>query len=537
MPRNDFLAAIEAANGDPFLMAVVQLESKSATAKAKEESRRALLGASVPHWFDQELLGEILGFPESLEMTWSALSRASFIERFVARGDEALNVHEETRRAAMSYLVKFDRALLEKHSDLIANRDFGEETSAIRAERLYHLFLSNPGLAVKKLEDSYQELIWSAEPDEGTLVANNCRELLSLGVLAAQAELQLTLFVLEQEASANGYSSSYKAAEALLDSLDDGEKSARSRLQLLVGYGAVEQGNVAVAQTALRNVVESSATGNADGLEARIKNLALLELGRLESSEGLGAHAVDTLKEAVRGFEALLNHRDCDFHRRQLAISLQELGLAQCRAGRVKDGLTSLLQDLSISEELHDSDPWNSRFAYDLAVSESCVAITKHEDGADSEECLAHIYRAKELAASAMTLGDPVLTTTRELAIFEIQHSTILFDAGQFEDGLVVSEESVRLFQHLVELDPNSLSWCRDLAVALEWRGEHLLKLGRAADYLRDLDERISIYNEIIAAGGLLPSWAVERDRAVEARRAYSHPQQSSAVIDVAEDQ
>jgi hypothetical protein len=93
---------LEAAKGQPALLALATVDLVHHALPEAEVARvkEALLAAAVPHWCDREFLARLLETTRAeAEALMSRLRQLYVIESFVARGEDAVNVHEAARLA------------------------------------------------------------------------------------------------------------------------------------------------------------------------------------------------------------------------------------------------------------------------------------------------------------------------------------------------------------------------------------------------------------------------------------------------------
>jgi len=158
MKIDEILSQLQAAQGDPEKLTLATLELVLATHPAT--LRDAFEAASIPHWFDAEILGKLLqidqaGAEEALEQ----LRTLPMIESFAARN--GWNVHEATRLALRKQLhddtpQRF-HLLLSRAAECFEGND-----PVSRIETIYHRLLAVPEDAASELEQ-----LWKAWDDAG----------------------------------------------------------------------------------------------------------------------------------------------------------------------------------------------------------------------------------------------------------------------------------------------------------------------------------------------------------------------------------
>src|SRR6185503_12553462 len=101
MKIDEILRQLQAAQGDPQKLTLATLEL--VLAARPSTLRTAFEAASVPHWFDAEVLGKLLQIDQpNAEETLEQLLTLPMVESFAARN--GWNVHEATRLALRKQL-------------------------------------------------------------------------------------------------------------------------------------------------------------------------------------------------------------------------------------------------------------------------------------------------------------------------------------------------------------------------------------------------------------------------------------------------
>jgi len=152
MDTDDFLSLLKEANGNPALFAYAQIELLRASEPEAERAtlRAALQAAAIPHWFHGRFLGALLDEPlkERAGELAGKLRALPFTEPFRARGEDAANVHEATRRAVRKTLSVDNpdrfRELSTRAQTVLPPFSVRNAAPHLRVEALYHGFIVNP---------------------------------------------------------------------------------------------------------------------------------------------------------------------------------------------------------------------------------------------------------------------------------------------------------------------------------------------------------------------------------------------------------
>jgi tetratricopeptide (TPR) repeat protein len=152
METDDFLSLLKEAKGNPALFAHAQIELLRASETEEERLalQAALQAAAIPHWFDGKFLGALLDEPlkgRAGELA-GKLRSLPFTEPFRARGEEAANVHEATRRAVRKTLSVDNpdrfRELSTRAQKVLPSLSDRNAAPHLRVEALYHGFIVHP---------------------------------------------------------------------------------------------------------------------------------------------------------------------------------------------------------------------------------------------------------------------------------------------------------------------------------------------------------------------------------------------------------
>ena len=99
MTFEEILEHLRQAQGDPHLLALATTDS--VLASHPPALRQALEAAAIPHWFDEQILGQMMNVePAAASAGLATLKTLPFVEPFQAKG--GWNVHEASSCRAAS---------------------------------------------------------------------------------------------------------------------------------------------------------------------------------------------------------------------------------------------------------------------------------------------------------------------------------------------------------------------------------------------------------------------------------------------------
>ena len=134
------LSVLEAAHGDPakLALATVDLAYPSLPDAERFALKQSLEAAAIPHWYDETILTALLEIPKQESAVHFARLRGLRVaEPFPARGDNAMNVHEASRRALRKRMFADEEARFRTLSRRAAAHFAEHPASAGRVEWIY----------------------------------------------------------------------------------------------------------------------------------------------------------------------------------------------------------------------------------------------------------------------------------------------------------------------------------------------------------------------------------------------------------------
>jgi hypothetical protein len=168
MPLSYQLGVLKAAQGDEgnLALAAVDLAYPALSDGERQAVKDALEAASIPHWFNVSILAAMLDIShDDASSRMARLRTLRIVERFAARGETALSVHESARLALRT---RFAKTAAQRFRFLSARayQCFAHDgNSAERIERVFHLLGTDSKRGVSELEALKRDWRGRAPPE------------------------------------------------------------------------------------------------------------------------------------------------------------------------------------------------------------------------------------------------------------------------------------------------------------------------------------------------------------------------------------
>jgi len=439
------LKLLQEAQGDPGKLALVSMDL--VLSGRPQEMRRALEAAAVPHWFDQQLLASLLdgGMEQRSEAMYQALIALPMVESFASRS--GYNVHEATRLALRERLQQQDPDRLKELSSKVADALQGGEEH-VRAERAYHLLLSDPG--------SGGRAIWALAEELRTrsLSAESASTSLSGGVHPEMERLGRML---------NEYRSAAWPAQVR-------------------GWAHMLGANIDPDMQARRRDGAMAAQLFEEADDRWMECLAKVNAGHVEERMGDFTKALSLYTEAAEllaGFRAA-NPDDLDLKLRDANLRM-DLGDACLGLGRASRTMEHYRAALELYRELHAGG------ASDLRLLQAQVRPLHklaeiHQNRRNPDEAIACLSEAREVVSRLQEAKPEGTQWHMELAHIHLKLGESHESKGDIRGARSQYEAHHAIVSGLLEQDPASHSLQVSLSVVQN-------KLGRLALQARRLEE------------------------------------------------
>jgi tetratricopeptide (TPR) repeat protein len=336
------LQSLEQTHGDIRAQAALFAEFLLMTRPEAERRllRDALDAATVLRWFDDDLLGEVLGLSsDEASIRSEALNTLSFVERYQRGEEEVRYIHEATRlgwrgKIASQDPDRFRSLSLRAASCFSVDAD---ATPAGRIECIYQLLCGDPELGASKLEELDRQ--WSTNSRSGDRYA----------LATALQELENTQLV---------------------------QGRARARTLLCIARSRVMRGEVGelagIVAEALKLAKEAgdrSSQADARSLEGEVRqarNELTAAQAAFEESVAISRGLVEADRENV-------------VWQRNLAVTLGRMGDVLKAQGNLEGAQAAFDESLAISQRVTEQDPSNIGWQQDLAIARGRMATTYEE--------------------------------------------------------------------------------------------------------------------------------------------------------------
>ena len=152
MNIDDLIAELQAAQGDPAKLTLATLDAVL-SGTGRPELRPAVEAASIPHWFDADILACLMETDaQSAGDIVAQLRTLPMVEDFPAR--HGWNVHEATRLALRNHLLETDPERFRRLSARAASCLSGDDPHH-RIEAVYHRLVADPQDGADALRQLY----------------------------------------------------------------------------------------------------------------------------------------------------------------------------------------------------------------------------------------------------------------------------------------------------------------------------------------------------------------------------------------------
>jgi tetratricopeptide (TPR) repeat protein len=326
----DLLQRLEKAKGDIRAQSALTTEFLiMARPEAERETLRAGLdAAAVLHWFDAQLLEQVLEIPQDeARRQLNTLKEHSFVEHYRGELDLQYNLQQSTR---LGWRIRFasERPEPFRALSLRASSCFVDNPAPSgRIEWVYHLLCGNPDLAASELENLDREWSGSARPEDRSALAAALQELVETKLIDGRARARSLLAIAWSRTDRQNTARLAEiAAEALRFARITNDKSAEGDAKCLEGHVLEAQGDLTQAQAAFDQYLAISR--------------------RLAEQDPSNA-----------GWQ------------RELAVAYNRVGGVLQAQGRLEAAQAAFDQNLVISRRLAEQDPSNADWQRDLALA------------------------------------------------------------------------------------------------------------------------------------------------------------------------
>jgi len=364
-PTERLLQRLSETQGDTQAQAAVIAEFTIETRPEAERERltAALDAAAVLHWFDAELLGQILQLANAdARHGYVTLKSFPFVECYSGKGDGPRNLHEATR---LGWRKKLAEARPDRFRELSrqAAACFADAPSpAARIEWIYHRLCGNPELGATELENLDRD--WSnwARPEDRYALASTLRELVDSGLVAGRAMVWC---------------------------------------QLVMAWARCERGEAAQLAAMAANILTLARINSDHAAQSDAHSLygdVMQAQGKLEAAQAAFAEAL-----SIRRHLAEQNPSNAGWQR-ELAVAHSRVGDVLEAQGNLEAALAAFGESLAISRRLAEQDPSNADWQRDLALALLRTARMA-SSGSRQSEAVRKFRRAKQIFERLVALA------------------------------------------------------------------------------------------------------------------------------------
>jgi hypothetical protein len=155
---------------------------------------RLKIGTSTSRWFDDVLLGKVLGIThDEARKRFEELTTLPFVERYRTGEHDLRNIHESTRLGWRKRLAREQPERFVQLSAKLAACFADDFTPAGRIDWIYHLLCGDPKRGAKELESLDQNWTDCARPEDRYALASTLRELEDTELVRGSARVWVLL--------------------------------------------------------------------------------------------------------------------------------------------------------------------------------------------------------------------------------------------------------------------------------------------------------------------------------------------------------
>jgi tetratricopeptide (TPR) repeat protein len=504
-PIRDLLQRLRDTQGDTRAQAALTAEFLVVSRPDEERGplRAVLDAAAVLHWFDAELLVNVLETPDEDARRFEGLKEYSFVERYRGETDERYNLHESTR---LGWRTKLARERPERFRALSATASscFANDASpAGRIEWIYHLLSADPDLGASELEELDRQWTGTARSEDRYTLATALQELEETQLLEGRARAH-SLLAIAWTRNTRGEISQLAqiATEALRLARESQDESAEADARCLAGDVLQAQGQLAAAQAAFaeflgisRRLTEQDPS-NA-GWQRELA-WAHSRVGDVLQAQGKLAAAQAAFDEHLAISRRLAEQDPSNAGwQRDLAMVYGRIGGVLQVQGQLAAAQTAFAENLCISRRLAEQDPSNAGWQRELAWALARVGDVLQAQGKLAEAQAA--FDETRAISRRLAEQDPSNAGWQsDLAVALARVGDVLQAQGKLAEAQGVFSENLAISRRLAEQDPSNAGWQQDLAWAHSRVGNVLQAQGELTAALGAFVENLAISRRLV---------------------------------------
>ena len=527
MNLEEMTGPLRTPSDDPPSLAMAGFDAVLAT--EPKALRRVAEAAAIPHWFDPEILAQLLDDdlrPAAADWHGQIL-KMPFCKPFPQRNGH--NIHESTRLALRTRLAAQDP---ERFATLTrrAVAAFSGTTTPHRVERMFHRLWENPEQAGPEIRQLEYDL--RSKVEGGLALADTLAECLSQDSAPPLVQCwALWTAGMVRAPYLNIGEQMDLANRAVTAAKTSGSDFAFAAAAILAGGVLCERGQAGDADRALNyyqralDIRERFLAANPDSAQAaRDVSLSLEKLADFLADRGLAGDADKALNYYQCGLDVLerllaanpesaLAARDVSISLNKLADFLANRGLA----GDTDKALNCSQRALDICERLLAANPESAQAARDVSLSLESLADLLANRGlaGDADKALSYYQRDLDISERLLAANPESALAARDVSVSLNKLAGFLANrglAGDADKALSYYQRDLDISERLLAANPESALAARDVSVSLNKLAGFLANRGLAGDvdkalsyHQRDLDitERLLAANpeSALAAG------------------------------------
>jgi tetratricopeptide (TPR) repeat protein len=382
MDITEQLRILQEAQGDPtkLVLASIDIVYPALLESEREILKDALKAAAISHWCDEAILATLLEVPQSeAEILLDRLRNLNVVESFLARGANAVNVHEATRLALRKQMAS-DQQIFFRTLTTRAQAYFETDKSpAGQIEWIYHFLIADPNKGATACEALDRQWTYQSHPEDRYALALALKELETGEFLVGRARIEALLCIGETR-SYRGETAQLEsfAQEILVQAQRDNYAFGAARANSLLGncfqaQGQLDEAKVAFDET-LRISRQLAEQDPSNVVWQRSLAVAYSRTGDVLQAQGQLVEAKEAFDEYLRISRQLAEQDPSNaVWQRGLAVAYSKTGDVLQAQGLFVEARAVYDECLRIFRQLAEQDPSNAVWQRGLAVARSRV--------------------------------------------------------------------------------------------------------------------------------------------------------------------
>lgn len=448
----------------------IDIVYSQASTQERDALKEALIAASIPHWFNSEIIAHLLETSiDKASFFISQLSYLPIIEPFPARGEDSLNIHEKSRLLIRKYLLTKTPSKFTSLSHSAA-LFFSEQNSAhYKIEQIYHKLAAQAESAADELELLFRNFVADSQSDHRSALVGSIEELEETQSLPDAARAVVLCCI--------GF---YKLRIGAGEALDDiGATALRLAEQadrpIMIAEAKCLIGDIASARGDMLKALESYedfsilfdqivAQNAENSLWTREQAIAKSKLASFFETVGRFQDSKDHFEQSNRIIEGLISkYPERQGFVAELGMGKGSLGNLLRKMGKIDNALTLLNEAVEQIEGIYEAS--NLDLSRDLGVLYTWRADAFKEHNKRKEAL--DDYRKSFVIFNHLISNNPHNRDWQaHYGVTCANIAQIIFSEGNIQEARKNIDKYLKTFTHLHLSDPKNIKWSRELAVA-----------------------------------------------------------------------